>query len=175
MRVLRGKCNQAAGGRGAPVPSPSERGVALLVVLGFMVLFAVMAMVFSANMGVEAKLARNSEAGPEVEWVCRSGVEFAKYILSQQMANTQEPYDSLNQSWAGGPGNTNGVNVFFESLDLTDSGWGEGTVLGLLYPDQDPGEIIVVPLRSLIWNVSLISTVLPNWAWVVIHLSRHLK
>ena len=140
MRVLQGKCNQAAGGRRTPVPSSSERGVALLVVLGFMVLFAVLAMVFAANMGVEAKLARNSEAGPEVEWVCRSGVEFAKYILSQQMANTQEPYDSLNQSWAGGPGNTNSANIFFESLNLRDNGWEEGTVLGLIYPDQDPGE-----------------------------------
>ena len=122
-----------------------ERGVALLVVLGFMVLFAVLAMVFSANMQVEAKLARNSEAGSEVEWVCRSGVELAKYTLSQQMAVFWDPqrkqytdqHLSLNQTWAGGPGpaawvdggtgstGNSGVNEaveygIFETINLTN-------------------------------------------------------
>ena len=165
MRVLRGKCNQAAGGRGAPVPSPSERGVALLVVLGFMVLFTVLAGVFSANVKVEAKLARNSESGSEVEWVCRSGVELAKYTLSQQMAVFWDPqrkqytdqHLSLNQTWAGGPGPADwvdggtgstgnaGVNEaveygIFGTLNLTDNTWAPGTVLNLLYPDESPGE-----------------------------------
>jgi general secretion pathway protein K len=114
--------------------------VALLVVLAFVIILAVLASVFAVNMQVEAKLARNADAGTEVEWLCRSGVEMAKYVLSQQMADTQQPYDSLSQSWAGGPGSTNGFNPLLDSIDLTDSAWGEGTLLGLLYPIEDPGE-----------------------------------
>ena len=117
-----------------------KRGVALLVVLAFVIILAVLASVFAVNMQVEAKLARNADAGTEVEWLCRSGVEMAKYVLSQQMADTQQPYDSLSQSWAGGPGSTNGFNPLLDSIDLTDSAWGEGTLLGLLYPVEDPGE-----------------------------------
>ena len=117
-----------------------QRGVALLVVLAFVIILAVLASVFAVNMQVEAKLARNADAGTEVEWLCRSGVEMAKYVLSQQMADTQQPYDSLSQSWAGGPGSTNGFNPLLDSIDLTDSAWGEGTLLGLLYPIEDPGE-----------------------------------
>ena len=121
-------------------PRSHQRGVALLVVLAFVIILTVLASVFAINMQVEAKLARNADAGTEVEWLCRSGVEMAKYVLSQQMADTQEPYDSLSQSWAGGPGSTNGFNPLLDSIDLTDSAWGEGTLLGLLYPDEDPGE-----------------------------------
>lgn len=121
-------------------PQSRQRGVALLVVLAFVIILAVLASVFAVNMQVEAKLARNADAGTEVEWLCRSGVEMAKYVLSQQMADTQQPYDSLSQSWAGGPGSTNGFNPLLDSIDLTDSAWGEGTLLGLLYPIEDPGE-----------------------------------
>ena len=121
-------------------PRSHQRGVALLVVLAFVIILTVLASVFAINMQVEAKLARNADAGTEVEWLCRSGVEMAKYVLSQQMADTQQPYDSLSQSWAGGPGSTNGFNPLLDSIDLTDSAWGEGTLLGLLYPDEDPGE-----------------------------------
>ena len=121
-------------------PRSRQRGVALLVVLAFVIILAVLASVFAINMQVEAKLARNADAGAEVEWLCRSGVEMAKYVLSQQMADTQQPYDSLSQSWAGGPGSTNGFNPLLDSINLTDSAWGEGTLLGLLYPDEDPGE-----------------------------------
>ena len=124
----------------ADVPRPNQRGVALIVVLGFAFLLGMFAFSYSSLVQVEAKLARNSDAGAEVEWLCRSGVEMAKYILSQQMADTQQPYDSLNQSWAGGPGSTNGFNPLLDNLSLTNSAWGDGTVLGLLYPEDSPGD-----------------------------------
>ena len=99
-------------------------------------------------MKVEGILARKAGAQSEVEWLCRSGVEISKYILSQQMMNTQEPYDSLNQSWAGGPGSTNGLNPLLDSINLTNSAWGDGSVLGLLYPDEEPGEGCEVCYRN---------------------------
>jgi type II secretory pathway component PulK len=56
------------------------------------------------------------------------------------MANTQEPYDCLSQSWAGGPGNTNGINPILDQINLTNNAWGEGTVLGFLFPHESPGD-----------------------------------
>ena len=124
MRSLRyNKCNRRVGGLKAVPSSSRERGVALMVVMGFIVVLVVLAASFAANMKVEGILARKAGAQSEVEWLCRSGVEISKYILSQQMANTQEPYDSLNQSWAGGPGSTNGLNPLLESINLTNSAW----------------------------------------------------
>ena len=140
MRILRDKCNRGVGGPKATVSTPRQRGIALIVVLGFMFVLAVLVGVFGDSMRVEAILARNADSDSVVEWLCRSGVEISKYILSQQMLNTQEPYDSLNQSWAGGPGSTNGLNPLLDSINLTNSAWGDGSVLGLLYPEEDPGE-----------------------------------
>lgn len=140
MRVLQCKCNQGVGGPKAVVSAPRERGIALMVVMGFIVVLVILAAGFATNMKVEGILARKAGAQAEVEWLCRSGVEISKYILSQQMANTQETYDSLNQSWAGGPGSTNGLNPLLESINLTNSAWGEGSILGLLYPEEDPGD-----------------------------------
>ena len=140
VRVLQDKCNRGAGNSRVSISSPRQRGIALIVVMGFMFVLAVLVGVFGNSMRVEAILARNADSDSEVEWLCRSGVEISKYILSQQMMNTQEPYDSLNQSWAGGPGSTNGLNPLLDSINLTNSAWGDGSVLGLLYPDEDPGE-----------------------------------
>ena len=113
-----------------------ERGIALIMVLGFVIVLAVMATAFATNMQVEARLARKANNDVKVEWICRSGIELSKYILAQQMANAQEPYDSLNQKWAGGPAGTNGFNIFLENLNLTNSAWAENTVLGQIFPDQ---------------------------------------
>jgi len=113
-----------------------ERGIALIMVLGFVIVLAVMATAFATNMQVEARLARKANNDVKVEWICRSGIELSKYILTQQMANAQEPYDSLNQKWAGGPAGTNGFNIFLENLNLTNSAWAENTVLGQVFPDQ---------------------------------------
>jgi general secretion pathway protein K len=113
-----------------------ERGIALIMVLGFVIVLAVMATAFATNMQVEARLARKANNDVKVEWICRSGIELSKYILTQQMANAQEPYDSLNQKWAGGPAGTNGFNIFLENLNLTNSAWAENTVLGQIFPDQ---------------------------------------
>ena len=107
-----------------------ERGVALFLVLGFIFILAILASAFAINMRVEAVLTASSRSGVDAEWLCRSGVEYAKYVLSLHMENAQEPYDSLNQRWAGGPGNTNGFNPMMSVVNLTNNNWAVGTVLG---------------------------------------------
>jgi len=134
---------------GAAKHSPHERGIALVVVMGFIFALIVLAAAFSINMRVEAILAKNANSEADVEWLCRSGVEFAKYILGQQMANNQEPYDCLSQSWAGGPGSTNGINPILEHMNLTNNTWSEGTVLGFLFPDESPGDKVRCSIKII--------------------------
>ncbi len=59
---------------------------------------------FAYTMKVETRLARNASNEAELEWLGRSGVEYARWILVQQLSIPNEPYDALNQVWAGGPG-----------------------------------------------------------------------
>src|SRR5688500_6209445 len=58
-------------------------------------------------MKVETKLARNASFDVEMEWLARSGIELAKYVLGQNSMGPAGQVDSLNQKWAGGVGSTN--------------------------------------------------------------------
>jgi general secretion pathway protein K len=84
--------------------SRSERGIALVIVMISITVLAILAGGFAYAMKVETKLARNANNENELEWLGRSGVEYARWILAQQMMIPQEPYDGLNQVWAGGAG-----------------------------------------------------------------------
>jgi general secretion pathway protein K len=55
-------------------------------------------------MKVETTLAIHSNNEAELEWLGRSGVEYARWILSTQRSCPAEQYDALTQVWAGGPG-----------------------------------------------------------------------
>jgi len=65
---------------------------------------AVMALGFAYSMRVETALAANANNEAELEWLGRSGVEYCRWILAEQQRIPQEPYDALNQVWAGGIG-----------------------------------------------------------------------
>jgi type II secretory pathway component PulK len=49
------------------------------------------------------KAGRNAQNEAELQWLGRSG-EFSATSRPQQLTIPSEPYDSLNQKWAGGPG-----------------------------------------------------------------------
>ena len=75
-----------------------ESGIALIVVMIAVLVLSLLAWKFAAYMKTEMTLARNANNEAELEWIGRSGVEYAKWVLS---ANC-EPFDSMNQRWAGG-------------------------------------------------------------------------
>lgn len=87
---------------------------------------SILAMAFAFSMKVETKLAQNSNSETELIWLGRSGVEFAQYILAQQLAIGNEPYDGLNQKWAGGPGGMGTSNSVLASVSLKDYQLGDG-------------------------------------------------
>jgi general secretion pathway protein K len=81
--------------------------MALIMVLAVIFALGIIAGGFAYSMKVEVRLAQNHNNETELEWLGRSGVELARYVLSQQKTIPGEPYDALNQKWAGGTGVTN--------------------------------------------------------------------
>src|SRR5438046_9345785 len=89
------------------VPQRSP-GIALIIVMMVIVVLGILAAGLAYSMIVEMKLARNVDSESDMEWLGRSGVELARYVLGQQLNIPSEAgFDALNQKWAGGPGGTN--------------------------------------------------------------------
>ena len=86
---------------------PNRSGIALIIVLLIVMVFGILAGTFAYTMKVETKLARNASHDVELEWLGRSGMELAKYILAQESTGPNAMCDSLRQRWAGGPGDSN--------------------------------------------------------------------
>jgi general secretion pathway protein K len=87
-----------------------SEGIALVIVMISVAVLAILAGGFAFSMKVETRLARNANNESELEWLGRSGVEYARWILSEQLRIGSEPYDALNQVWAGGPGGIGTTN-----------------------------------------------------------------
>jgi general secretion pathway protein K len=88
-----------------------REAIALIIVMLAIFVLAMLAGGFAYSMKVETKLASNGNHETELEWIGRSGVEYARWILAQQMMIPNEPYDSLNQVWAGGSGGAGTTNT----------------------------------------------------------------
>ncbi len=75
----------------------------MIIVMIAIFVLAVLAGRFALRMKVETKLASNANNESELEWLGRSGVDYCRWILAEQK-RCPEPFDALNQVWAGGPG-----------------------------------------------------------------------
>lgn len=104
-----------------------QGGIALIIVMVTIFVLTILAGGFALSMKVETKLARNASYESELEWIGRSGVELACYILAEQLNISSEPYDSLNQTWAGGPGSMATSNSPLAQISLKDHKLGNGT------------------------------------------------
>ena len=89
----------------------SERGIALVIVMISIMVLTILAAGFAYSMKVETKLARNANSEAELEWLGRSGVEYARWVLANSLANPMQPYDSLDQPWATGSGSLGPTNA----------------------------------------------------------------
>src|ERR1035438_10780625 len=56
----------------------SEGGIALIIVMISIMVLTILAAGFAYSMKVETKLARNANSEAELEWLGRSGVEYAR-------------------------------------------------------------------------------------------------
>lgn len=103
----------------------SDSGIALIMVLIVIVVLGLMAGIFASAMKVETTLARNASFDSELEWMGRSGIELARYILGQGATGPSAQYDSLNQKWAGGLGDTNSA---VSEIPMENFALGNGTI-----------------------------------------------
>jgi len=102
-------------------------GIALIIVMIVIIVLGILAGGFAYSMRVETTLARRADSEPDLEWLGRSGVEMARYVLAQQMTVPNEPYDSLNQKWAGGPGSIYSMtNEVLSQISLENNELGKG-------------------------------------------------
>src|SRR6266446_3612927 len=83
-------------------PSSFQSGIAIVIVMIAILVLAVLAGGFAWSMKVETTLARNANSEAELEWLGRSGVEYARWVLC--FMDPTKPYDSLDQAWATGQG-----------------------------------------------------------------------
>jgi general secretion pathway protein K len=94
-----------------------QEGIAIFIVLVAIFALSMLAAAFAYSMKIETRLAANSDNGPELDCLGRSGVEIARWMLSDQMKVA--PYTSLGQVWAGGPGETNDPLAGFDFSKIT--------------------------------------------------------
>jgi general secretion pathway protein K len=105
-----------------------QNGFAVIIALIAITVLSILAAAFAYSMKVETKLAANANSEEQLLWLGRSGVEYARWILSQQTAIAAEPFDSLNQKWAGGPGSLAESNSVLAGISLDNFPVGDGTV-----------------------------------------------
>lgn len=112
-----------------PGATGRQRGVALLMVMLLIFAMAVIVTAFAYTMKVEGRLATRTQSESEMEWMGRSGIEMAKWVLSlSRQIPGEQTYDGLNQFWAGGVGPTNIADNPFEGVSLKDVPLGDGTI-----------------------------------------------
>ena len=107
----------------------SSSGIALVIVMLVILVLATLAGAFALSMKVEVTLARNSNYESELEWLGRSGVELAKFVIAEQAKIPGEgSYESLNQKWAGGQGGIAGSNSVLAQISMDNIPLGGGTI-----------------------------------------------
>jgi general secretion pathway protein K len=111
-----------------PALSKRSPGIALIIVMIAVISLSILAGLFAYSMKVEGRLAMNSNNDAELEWMGRSGAEVAKYVLGLQMGTATAPYDSLNQTWAGGKGDMSVSNTPLADFSMKHIPLGNGKV-----------------------------------------------
>jgi len=109
-----------------PIRQNCRDGIALLIVMCAIFVLSILAAGLAFSMKVESTLAVGSDTNQRLVWMGRSGVELARWVLAQEA--TTQPYDSLNQIWAGGSGSIGETNSPLAGISLSHYQIGDGTV-----------------------------------------------
>ncbi len=101
-------------------------GIALLIVMCAIFVLSILAAGLAYSMKVESRLAVATDTNQRLIWMGRSGCELACWVLAQEA--TLQPFDSLNQIWAGGTGSIAETNSALAGIDLGHYPVGDGFV-----------------------------------------------
>lgn len=128
-------------------PRKKNSGIALLIVMCAIFVLSILAAGMAFSMKVESTLARRSDSNQQLIWLGRSGVELARWVLAQEA--TLQPYDSLNQIWAGGTGSIAETNSALAGIDLKNYQVGDGFVSIKIVDGERLGNINTADNRLL--------------------------
>jgi general secretion pathway protein K len=106
-------------------PARKDSGFAVIVALIAVTVLTMMAGAFAYAMKIETKLAANTNDDEQFYWIGRGGVDRACWWLSLE---ANQPFSSLQQYWAGGPGEGPETNGPLAGESLSNFQIGEGTV-----------------------------------------------
>lgn len=151
-------------------PRKKNSGFAVIVALVSVTVLTILAGAFAYAMKIETRLAANANHDEQMLWLGRSGVELARYVLAIE---NNQPFDALNQIWAGGPGAGPETNSPLAGISLTDYPMGEGTV-SLKITDLErkvnvnaaPPPLIEQTLTAMgvdAGNISVVSDSIADW------------
>jgi general secretion pathway protein K len=102
-----------------------DRAFAVIIALVAVTVLTILAGAFAYAMKVETKLASNTNNDEDFYWIGRGGVERACWWLAIE---GNQPFSSLEQYWAGGPGDGPETNSILAGESLNDFPIGAGTV-----------------------------------------------
>jgi general secretion pathway protein K len=103
-------------------------GIALIIAMVAIVVLSILAAALAYSMKVETQLAATVNSDQQLVWLARSGAELARWELAQEAAIPGQPYDALNQFWAGGSGSLAESNSVLSGVNLSDYQIGDGHV-----------------------------------------------
>ena len=109
-------------------PNARTHSFALIVALLAIFVLSCNAALLWYSMQVDIKLAGKSQSEPQLLWMGRSGVEVARWILAQEASVPGEPYDALNEFWAGGQGGPGETNSVLSGISMDHFQVGDGWV-----------------------------------------------
>jgi general secretion pathway protein K len=147
--------------------SKKNRGIALIVAMIAIAVLMGLAFSFAFAMKIETHLAIHADAEQQMLWVGKSGVETARWILSNEASAGGQPYDSLNQIWAGGPGSGGETNSALAGFSLTGIPMGPDTTYSLKIIDLErkvninsaPPQVLQQALTAMGVDADSLSTV----------------
>ncbi len=103
-----------------------DRGIALIIVMIVILVLSVLAGGFAYTMKVEMRLAAQSNYDSQMEWLGRSGLELARFALTEQDKLAGPKIHCLSQRWAGGEG-LDATNGPLSEISLENNQLGAGS------------------------------------------------
>ena len=102
-----------------------EQGIALIIVMLVILTLTTLAAGFALTMKVEMRLKAQADYEQQMEWLGRSGMELARFVLTEQDKLPGPKIHNLGQVWAGGPG-LDASNSPVSTVSLKDNELGSG-------------------------------------------------
>lgn len=106
----------------------SKSAFALFIAMIAIFVLSILAATFAYSIKIETHLAMRSSNEPQLIRLGKSGAQLASWVLAQEASVPGQPYDSLNEVWAGGSGSMGESNTVLAGFSMNNYQVGNGKV-----------------------------------------------